>query len=153
MYMMRIFILLLQKITSFCSLGFRHQKGSFSETLAQIKKTESTGAFFSFLKKKWVIHGGILLAMVIVCRIRFECILLWNLGYALYFAGKIAGGSLSGIKNRIGKILVFILLLTVSVPGVVFLCIPSLLLCRIHSLRNPEYARDLPVYTAEKNPS
>ena len=87
---------------------------------------------------------------VIACRIRFECILLWNLGYALYFAGKIAGDSLSGIKNRIGKILVFILLLTVSVPGVVFLCIPSLLLCRIHSLRNPEYARDLPVCTAEK---
>ena len=93
-----------------------------------------------------MIHGVILLAMIIACCFYFQLIILWNLGYAVYFMGKIVVNCTRDIKQRILKILTVILLTIGSAPCVVFMLIPSWFLCVVHSIQNPEYAENLLTY-------
>ena len=97
-------------------------------------------------KKKWMIHGVILLAMIIACCFEFQLIILGNLGYAVYFMGKIIIKCTRDIKQRILKILTAILLTIGAAPCVMFMVLPSWFLCVIHSMQNPEYAVSLPTY-------
>ena len=97
-------------------------------------------------KKKWMIHGVILLAMIIACCFDFQWIILWNLGYAVYFMGKIIAQCSRDMKSRLLKILTVILLAIGSAPCVMLMVIPGWLLCVAHSIKNPEYAVNLPVY-------
>ena len=97
-------------------------------------------------KKKLIIHGVILLAMIIACCFDFRLIILWNLGYAVYFMGKIIIKYTRDIKQRFLKILTVILLIIGSVPCVMVMAVPSWLLCVVHSMQNPEYAINLPTY-------
>ena len=97
-------------------------------------------------RKKLMIHGFILLAMVIACCFEFQFIILWNLGYAVYFMGKTIVKCTSDIKKRFLKILTVILLIIGSAPCVMFMVIPSWLLCVVHSINNPEYVENLPNY-------
>ena len=93
-----------------------------------------------------MIHGVILLAMIIACCFYFQLIILWNLGYAVYFMEKIVVNCTRDIKQRILKILTVILLTIGSAPCVVFMLIPSWFLCVVHSIQNPEYAENLLTY-------
>ena len=97
-------------------------------------------------KRKLLIHGIILLAMVIACCFKFQLIILWNLGYAIYFMVKIISKAARDIKPRFRKISTVILLVIGSVPCVMFMLVPSWFLCVSHSMQNPEYAVNLPVY-------
>ena len=97
-------------------------------------------------KKKWLIHGIILLSMIIACCFNFQLIILWNLGYAVYFMGKVITQCTRDIKQRLLKILTVILLAIGSAPCVMFMLIPSWFLCVVHSIQNPEYAENLPTY-------
>lgn len=97
-------------------------------------------------KKTWFIHGTICLVMGIVCCMDFRCIVLWNLVYALYFSGKIMILGIRSVKGRVPRAVLLPFLISGAIFCATVLCIPSVLLCRIHSLRNPEYARNLPVY-------
>lgn len=97
-------------------------------------------------KKKLMIHGVILLAIIIACCFYFQLIILWNFGYAVYFMGKIVVNCTRDIKQRILKILTVILLTIGSAPCVVFMLIPSWFLCVVHSIQNPEYAENLLTY-------
>ena len=97
-------------------------------------------------KKKLIIHGVILLAMIIACCFEFQLIILGNLGYAVYFMGKIIIKCTRDIKQRILKILTAILLTIGAAPCVMFMVLPSWFLCVIHSMQNPEYAVSLPTY-------
>ena len=97
-------------------------------------------------RKKLMIHGFILLAMVIACCFEFQFIILLNLGYAVYFMEKTIVKCTSNIKKRFLKILTVILLIIGSVPCVMFMVIPSWLLCVVHSINNPEYVENLPSY-------
>ena len=97
-------------------------------------------------KRKLLIHGIILLAMVIACCFKFQLIILWNLGYAIYFMVKIISKAARDIKPRFRKISTVILLAIGSVPCVMFMLVPSWFLCVSHSMQNPEYAVNLPVY-------
>ena len=93
-----------------------------------------------------MIHCVILLAMIIVCNFDFQLIILWNLGYAVYFMGKNVVKCTREIKQRTLKILTVILLTIGSVPCVAFMLIPSWFLCVVHSIQNPDYAENLPTY-------
>ena len=97
-------------------------------------------------KKKWMIHGVILLAMIIACCFDFQVIILWNLGYAVYFMVKIITKCTRDIEQRVLKISTVILLAIGSAPCVTIMVIPSWLLCAVHSMNNPEYAENLPIY-------
>lgn len=97
-------------------------------------------------KKKVMIHGVILQAMIIACCFDFQLIILWNLGYAVYFMGKIIAKCTCNIEQRFLKIATVILFAIGFAPGVMFMVIPSWLLCAVHSMNNPEYAENLPVY-------
>ena len=97
-------------------------------------------------KKNLIIHSIILLAMIIACCFDFQLIILWNLGYAVYFMGKIIIKCTRNINQRFLKILTVILLAFGSAPCVMFMVIPSWFLCVAHSIRNPGYAVNLPTY-------
>ena len=99
-------------------------------------------------KKKLIIHGIILLSMIIACCFDFQLVILWNLGYAVYFMVKIIIKCTRDINQRFLKILTVILLAIGSAPCVMFMVIPSWILCVAHSIRNPEYAVNLPIYNA-----
>ena len=97
-------------------------------------------------KKNLIIHSIILLSMIVACCFAFQLIILWNLGYAVYFMGKIIIKCTCNINPRFLKILTVILLAIGSAPSVMFMVIPSWFLCVAHSIRNPEYAVNLPTY-------
>ena len=97
-------------------------------------------------KKKIMFHGVILLSMIIACCFCFQLIILWNLGYAVYFMGKIITRCTRDIKLRFLKISTVILLTIGAVPCVAFTLIPSWFLCVAHSIQNPDYAENLPTY-------
>ena len=97
-------------------------------------------------KKNLIIHSIILLSMIIACCFNFQLIILWNLGYAVYFMGKIIIKCTRNIDQRFLKILTVVLLAFGSAPSVMFMVIPSWFLCVAHSIRNPEYAVNLPTY-------
>ena len=99
-------------------------------------------------KKKLIIHGIILLSMIIACCFDFQLVILWNLGYAVYFMVKIIIKCTRDINQRFLKILTVILLAIGSAPCVTSMVIPSWILCVAHSIRNPEYAVNLPIYNA-----
>ena len=42
-----------------------------------------------FNQKKLIIHGTVIVAMIIACCIDFQLIILWNLGYGLFFMGRL----------------------------------------------------------------
>ncbi len=97
-------------------------------------------------KRKLLIHSIILLAMIIACCFNFQLIILWNLGYAIYFLAKIIAKSTRDIESRFRKISMVILLIIAAVPCTTLMLIPSWILCVSHSIQNPEYAVNLPDY-------
>ena len=98
-----------------------------------------------FNQKAWLVHGTICLLLGIACFLDFRWFILWNLGYALYFTFRLLLRGLKGIRSRFQQLLFLPLLSAGAILCAALLCIPSVLLSRIHSLRNPEYARDLPI--------
>ena len=99
-----------------------------------------------FNKKKLIIHGTAIGAMIIACCIDFQLIILWNLGYAIYFTGCLIAKWTRDLRPLFVKVLTILLLVVGSAPCVMLMCIPSWLLCVAHSINNPEYGIDLPSY-------
>lgn len=99
-------------------------------------------------KKTWLIHGTSAAVMLVVCCFDIRFFLFWNLGYALYFTGKLLGVCVRELRPLSFRILTAILLAVVFAPGTVLLCLPGWFVCAVHQMKNPEYALELPTYSA-----
>ena len=99
-----------------------------------------------FNQKKLIIHGTVIVAMIIACCIDFQLIILWNLGYGLFFMGRLVAKWTRDLRPLFVKVLTILLLVVGSVPCVMLMCIPSWIICVAHSINNPEYSIDLPNY-------
>ncbi|MBE6369664.1 MAG: hypothetical protein E7056_05845 [Lentisphaerae bacterium] len=97
-------------------------------------------------KKKCLIHGALLAAMIIACCIDFQLIIFWNLGYAIYFMGRIVIKVSQDLHPPILKILTIAVMLAGSAPCIGLMCIPGWLICVAHSIHNPETGENLPTY-------
>ena len=99
-----------------------------------------------FNPKKLIIHGTVIVAMIIACCIDFQLIILWNLGYGLFFMSRLVAKWTRDLHPLFVKVLTILLLVVGSVPCVMLMCIPSWIICVAHSINNPEYSIDLPSY-------
>lgn len=104
-----------------------------------------------FLRNKWLIHGIILVLMVVFCFFNIQFIILWNIGYAVYFAACSIIKTTKDLKPPFLKIITIALLTAGAAPGVGVMCIPSWFVCVVHSIKNPEYAENLAEYEDLKN--
>ena len=104
-----------------------------------------------FLQNKLLIHGIILALMVIFCFFNIQFIILWNIGYALYFAVRSVIRITKDLKPLFLKIITIAILTVGMAPVVGFMCIPSWFVCVVHSIKNPEYAENLAGYEDLKN--
>ena len=99
-------------------------------------------------RKKWMIHGILFIAMLVSCGIQFQLIILWNLGYAVYFMSRLVIKVTRDLRPLFLKILTIVILTVGSAPCVVLMCIPAWLLCVIHSINHPDCGMDLPNYSS-----
>ena len=97
--------------------------------------------------RRLLIHGILLLAMIIACCVNLNLIMLWNLGYAIYFMTKLVAKCTRDMTPLFFKIITIIVLSIGSTPLVMIMVIPSWFICVSYSISNPETAVNLQNYT------
>ena len=98
------------------------------------------------LKNKFFIHGVILAAGAVAAWINPPLIIIWNFGYAVYLVVLIIRACVRAVCSRLLKIFVCAILILPAAQMICILCIPSWIIAVTYSMRNPEYAADLPEY-------
>ncbi|MBO5792239.1 MAG: hypothetical protein J6S54_07150 [Lentisphaeria bacterium] len=98
--------------------------------------------------KKRIIYGVTAAAALISCCIEFQLIVLWNLGFALFIMGGLIARMTRELRSFSFRAFLIIILALGSAPFVALMCLPSMFLCRVYSIKNPECGVDLPSFKA-----